>query len=86
MMKMKNQKWKGRRSRSTKFKYLSGEHRSDEEESRAEGKKNKGRRSNTGIGKVNGGTQVPCGFFSTSAATTCNSSFKNLISILELEF
>ena len=41
----------GRRSRSTRFENLSGERRFDEEESRAEGKKNKGRRSSTALGK-----------------------------------
>ena len=58
----------GRRSRSTRFENLSRERRFDEEESRVEGKKNKGRRSSIGVGKVNGGTrvlktQVPRGFF-----------------------
>ena len=55
---LKNQN-RGRRRRSTRFETLSGERRSEEEESRAGGEKNMGRRRcNTSVGKVNGGTQV----------------------------
>jgi len=61
-------KWRGRRSRSTRSENLFGECRSDEEESRAEGKKNRRRRNNTDIGKINSGirvlkTRVSRGFF-----------------------
>ena len=81
-------KW-NREIRSTRSENLFGELES-EEESRAGGEKNRERRS-TSVGKVNGRTRVlkpwvPSGFFSTSAAITCNSSLKILSSILELEF
>ena len=64
-----NNQNRGRRRRSTRFENLFGECRSEDEESWAGGEKNMGRRrSSTGVGKVNGGTQVlktwvPRGFF-----------------------